>query len=288
MYKQCWLLLVILSVILISEAAFTGCLPLARGSLFTALTSKSPGVQLGLDNVWVALLVYFLTYFAIDFFQSFKSYFVLKTALWYRAVRTSSVMAKIQGNPDPIVATNAPQRIQEDIKLSYWSRIEVWCEYAVSGMILMQLFLINLGEPALLASALVYAGISVYIAMKFNPRMTNAEIWSQQAEACFRTSLVNKLTDIGLLGPTNDTLMKAQRIRTEYILFTKLQLGIVAVLPYAILIPKVMSGNMGLGTLIQHQASFSLIVVNAAVLIQMFPKLIQGKASELRVKEIIK
>jgi ABC-type uncharacterized transport system fused permease/ATPase subunit len=286
------LLLIFLSFILLGEAIFTGLLPVSRGHLFSLLSSKLPGI-------WIALLLYFLTYFAIDFFQSFKGYMVLKVSLWYREIRTSSIVEHIKfrdNSREPedylwslkhCLPSNTPQRIQEDIKLSYWSRIEVWCEYIVSTVILMQLFLLNLSEPTLIICALIYASVSVFIALKFNPRLTTAEISSQQAEACFRTSLVASITDIGLLSFVNSTLMKAARIRTEYLLFTKLQLGIVAVLPYAILIPKLMSGSMDLGTLVKHQATFALIVVNAAVLIQMFPKLIQGKASETRVKEII-
>lgn len=278
------LLLAVLAIIIVGEAAATGLLPVSRGHLFTLLTAKA-------GAIWAALFLYFFNYFAVDLFQSLKGYVVLKVSLWYRTLRTEQ-MSDYIGNmqaciPEFNLVSNAPQRIQEDIKLSYLARITVWVEYAISGIILMQLFLLNLSEPTLIGFALVYAAISVAIAYRFNPRLTLAEISAQQAEASFRTSLVDRITDIGLLSPTNDTLMKAARIRTEYLLFTKLQLGLIAVLPYAVLLPKLLSGTIDLGQVVQHQATFALIVVNAAVLIQLYTTLIQGKASEQRVKEIL-
>jgi ABC-type uncharacterized transport system fused permease/ATPase subunit len=269
--------LLILGLIITAEASFTGLLPVSRGHLFSLLSNKS-----AITVIWLALFWYFLNYFTIDLFQSFKGYIVLKVSLWYRNLRTEAVIRNFQNTE----ATNIPQRIQEDIKLSYNSRIEVWCEYLIAGLILVQLFLLNLNEPILVICALVYAIISVLIAIRFNPRLTRAELMSQQAEACFRTSLVSNLTDISLLGPTNITLMKAARLRLEYLLFTKLQLGLVAVLPYIILIPKLLNGSIDLGLLMRHQSTFGLIVINAAILIQMYPKLIQGNASELRVNEV--
>lgn len=189
--------------------------------------------------------------------------------------------------PDQL-PSNTPQRIQEDIKLSYVQRITVWCEYFVSGLILIQLMALNIHQPLLVIGALVYAGVSVVIAMLFNPRLTRAEIDSQQAEASYRTRLVGNILDISGLSSANDASIKAARIRTEYLLFTKLQLGLVAVLPYVVLIPQLFSGAIDLGTVVKHQSTFALIVVNAAVLIQLYPNWIQGKASEQRVREVTK
>lgn len=285
MIKHNKLYLSLLLFIIICEAIFTGLLPLSRGYLFTLLSAKS-------GPILVSLGLYFLNYFAIDFFQSIKGYTVLKVALWYRDARTKFIRAslntqfKINWRPEGQLADNSPQRIQEDIKLSYVNRITVWTEYAISGIILMQLFLMNLREPALVVFAVIYAVISIIIAICFNPRLTKAEINVQQVEASYRTDLVGSILNITRLSDANKTCLRSKWVQTEYLLFTKLQLGLVAVLPYLILLPKLLSGTIDLGTVVQHQASFSLIVVNAAILIQMYPILIQGTASEKRVKEI--
>lgn len=271
-------LLSLLLFIIAGEAIFTGLLPLSRGALFSLLASKTAA------GIWMAVFFYFMTYFTIDLFQSIKGYVGLKLALWYRVARTKSVCAA--SNIHNTKELNVPQRVQESIKLSYVSRIEVYAEYLISGLILIQLFLLNFDVPILLACAIGYAALSVIIAIKFNPRLSHAEIISQQAEASFRESLTENITDIALLNPTNKVIMKTAKIRLEYLLFTKLQLGLVTVLPYIILIPELLDGRIDLGILVSHQATFALIVVNAAILIQMFPKLITGNASEQRVKEI--
>lgn len=271
-----WTLIGILSVILIGEAVGTGLIPVSQGHLIGYLGVKS-------SLVWTGLLLYFLNYLAIDFFQCFKGYVVLKLALWYRAIRTDYVINNLDTEH-----TNIPQRIQEDIKISYFARITVWAEYAVSGVILVQLFLLNLTQPVLLIFAIAYALFSVFIAYQFNPRLTRAEIDSQQAEASYRTSLSDRITNLSLLPLANLASLGAARIKTEYLLFTKLQLCLVVVLPYVVLIPKLLSGSIDLGTLVKHQSTFALIVMNAAVLIQFYSTLIQGRASDYRVKEITK
>lgn len=280
--RPSYFLYFILSVIIIGEAVGTGLLPMARGHLFSLFASKGGAIPL-------ALLLYFLTYFSIDFFQSVKGYVVTKVSLIYRRIRTDRVNNTMKEKVFSGVGlpTNVPQRIQEDIKLSYTCRIYVWVEYVISALILMQLILINWTSITLVVSSLIYAGVSVVIAILFNPRLTDAEMSVQQNEANYRTGLVANILDITGLSAANNTQMKAQVIHTQYLLFTKLQLGLIAVLPYIVLLPSFLNGTIDLGRMIEHQASFALLVVNASVLIQLYPTLIQGNASEKRVQEII-
>jgi ABC-type uncharacterized transport system fused permease/ATPase subunit len=284
-------LLALVVLIIAVESIATGLLPISRGHLFSLFELKA-------GPIWTALFFYFINYLILDFCQCFKGFSVLKLALWYRTIRTQNINNELidtnvdnnlynDEDPYPLsLPSNTPQRIQEDIKLSYLQRITVWVEYVISGLILVQLFLLNLSQPLLVAFAATYAVISVFIAARFNPRLTKAEINIQEAEASYRSQLVSSVTDISGLDVANKVSLKSKWIQTEYLLFTKLQLGLIAVLPYAVLLPQLLSGTIGLGTMIEHQATFALIVVNAAVLIQLYPMLIQGQASEKRVKEI--
>lgn len=267
------LLIGLLLTILLSEAVLTGVLPHSRGYLFDLMEAKA-------GAIWVAIALYFGNYFFLDFFQAVKGYFVVRVSMLFREVRTKKEIKKVDKK-----ISNVPQRIQEDIKLSYLSRITVWCEYLVSGIILVQLFYLNLDQPILLAAAMAYAAISVGVAVLFNPRLNHAEKHSQEEEATFRQRLIKRVSDIGYLGNANAAVIKASMIRTQYLLFTKLQLGVLTVLPYIVLIPSLFAGDITLGELVKHQATFSLIVVNASILIHYYTVLIQGKASEERVKE---
>lgn len=277
-------LLVLLFVILTLEALTTGLLPITKGHLFGYFEAKN-------SLAWLALLYFFLNYVAIDFCQCFKGYIVLRVALWYRELRTNKIfgklgIAKLNPSKSKTLPTNSPQRIQEDIKLSYLSRISVWVEYYVSGLILVQLILLNLSEPLLLGLAALYALVSVAVALKFNPRLTKAEIDIQQSEADYRTGLFANILDISGMYTANKACLKSKWIQTEYLLFTKLQLGLVAVLPYLTLLPKLLEGSMTLGVMVQHSTVFGLFVVNMAILIQLYPTLIQGIASDKRVREL--
>lgn len=267
--------LVLVICILISESILTGLIPHSRGYLFYYLGVKS-------GPVYFALLIYFCNYLFLDFFQAIKSYFILKLSLKHRHIRTEKVINNVKEG-----VINTPQRIQEDIKLSYVNRFTVWAEYFVSTTIVIQLLLINISEPLLILSALGYAALSVLIAYRFNPRLTEAEKEVQQKEASYRANLAKSLT-LDSLPSANKASLFAGKTRMQYLLFTKLQLGFVTILPYLVLMPSLLSGVIDLGTLIKHQSTFALIVVNAAILIQYYTVLIQGHASEQRVKDLDK
>lgn len=266
---------IILLTILISESILTGFLPHSRGYLFGLLETKA-------GPIWLAIFIYFSNYLFLSFFQSVKAYVILIFSLLFRKKRTHSLV-NTEINTE---ISNIPQRIQEDIKWSYEERFTVWCEYFVSGTILVQLILMNLDEPLLVFASLTYAVISVVIAMLFNPRLTYAEKLVQEKEADFREQLAKNITDVFGLKIANRASIRAAGIRMQYYLFTQLQFGLVNVLPYIVLVPKLLSGDITLGGLVQHQATFALIVVNASILIQYYTKLVQGRASEERVKEL--
>ena len=271
--KSKWIIL-ILFLVLVLESVLTGFLPHSRGYLFQLLEAKA-------GPIWLAIGIYFSNYLFLDFFQSIKGFVVTKVALVFRTFRTKKIS---KGHKNGVI--NTPQRIQEDVKLSYVSRITVWCEYFVSGTILVQLLLLNLDEPILVIASLLYALISVLIAMLFNPKLNYAEKSVQEKEATYRRMLIKNPLDLLGLGPANEASIKAAAIRMNYYLFTKLQLGLIKVLPYIVLVPSLLSGEIDLGTLVKHQVTFALIVVNAAILIQYYTILIQGKASDERVREI--
>jgi len=268
--------LITLGLVIISESILTGVIPIYRGDLYGALSNKSP-------EVYHAILVCFLIYFTLDFFQSIKGYVVLKTALIFRTRKTVEIAAKQVLKTSEL--DNVPQRMQEDIKLAYLNRITVLCEYFISGTIVLQLIYLNLDQPKLIAAALIYTLISVAIAILFNPRLTATEKEVQKGEASFRESLT-KGFNFTSLSVANTTSLKAASIRTGYLLFTRLQLGILTMLPYAVLAPALIAGTIDMGTLMKHQGTFSLLVVNAGIIIQLYTTLIQGKASAERVKEL--
>lgn len=267
-----------LLVVLILEALATGLIPHSKGFLYDILQSK-------VGPVWVAIGIYLINYLLLYITQSVKDYAGVNLYTRMRADRTEEVIKKIYDSKDTVLVDNLEQRIQEDVKWSYRLRMDVWVEYFISGLIVIQLVIINMDEPSLVISALSYAAVSVWIAKKFNPRLTSSQRDLRKDEANFRTDLSTGLTT-NLLGEANKATMVESKVRMQYRLFTNTQLSVMQVIPYLVMVPSLMSGDVTLGTLVKYQSSFALLVINAGILIVLYDTYTKGQASEQRVKEI--
>lgn len=267
-----------LVLVLLGESVATGVLPLSRGWVFNLLDQYS-------HLIWTAVAVYFVNYLFLDLFQAIKSYAITLVVLLFRTIKTEDVIANVNESYDSV--SNVPQRIQEDIKNSYVSRVTVWSEYCVSGAIVIILLVQNISQPILVISAIGYAVISIAISRLFNPKMVKAEKEVQEQEGTFRGFLLQALSLNGLTA-ANLAEKQAAKVRFHFQLFTKLQLCLLQILPYLVLIPVFFAGTITLGDLIKFQAAFTLIVINAAILIQLYPTWIKGKASAERVEKLSK
>jgi ABC-type uncharacterized transport system fused permease/ATPase subunit len=260
----------VLITIVILEALLTSVLPYSKGWFFGSLESKIA--------IYTMLLYMFMNIFSLDLVQSFKAYCVTHFALQKRSVKTCSILEKTSSFKQ---VDNIPQRIQEDIKLMYQNRYTVHMEYWISGLILMVIILTNIHQYWLIGCALLYASISILIAYLFNGRMIRSEKNVQRREADFRKNTTNSC-----LYKAVQSCLVVNRVKLEYTLFTKLQNAIVLVLPYIMLLPTFIAGNMTLGDIVKVATMFQLIVINADIMISQFPILIIGKACKERVEEL--
>lgn len=259
--------------IILLEALMTGLLPLSRGYFYDLLQNYDAMLYVGL-----ALL--FLNSIILDVAQSLKRYFYMVVALLKREEHTKRCVKEGINK-----VKNHDQRIQEDIKYSYQYRYQVYTEYAISSLILVGVIAGNIGQWKLVLGALAYALITVIIAYLFNPKMKKAEKIVQVTEADFRLKLSNCLS-LGGFWDAQRASYFANRIRTYYLLFTKAQSAILVVLPYLVLIPAYLTKALTLGDVVQASTSFSLIVVNANILVSMFPRLTSGNASKERAEKL--
>lgn len=267
--------LVLLVIIILGEALLTGVLPVTRSEMYAELAKASPLIYLTAGYAFANILL-------LEVAQSVKTYVVLRAALKSREQRTHP---KIQ--PETLAElhkreiTAYPQRIQEDIKLSYVNRFTATTEYAISGLILVYLIYINWEYTTLIGAALVYAAVSIGVAYLFNPRLMGAEINVQATETDFRTRLC-----MLSFNDAQTASIKAGKIRLGYALFTKVQVAILGILPFVVLTPALVAGTINFQEIMAQASIFGLIVVNAAILVSIFPVLIQGRASEHRAKEL--
>lgn len=264
-----WLVLLISEIVL--EIVVTALFPLSRGYFFNQLAGYTA-------YIWIGIGLMYLNSLGFDLLQSVKGYFVNRVMLNKRSLKTFSLF-----NIDFNTVTNTAQRIQEDIKLMYLNSITAKTEYVISGGILVCILLANLHQPLLLLSASIYAIVSIGIAFLFKPKMIHAEKIVQNSEADFRTTL-----RIDSFYDTQSANIEAAKIRRNYSIFSKVQNSLVLVLPYIILLPLYIAKTITMGDLVGAATTFGLIVVNADILISMFPIYTIAKASEERVNELIK
>lgn len=266
---------IMLITIIVAEATLTSLLPLSRGYFYDLIQGHSSAVYFGLGLLFFNAL-------GLEGAQAVKGYFVKIVSLLAREVKTKHI---IKNKKKLKRVKNIDQRIQEDIKVCYSDRYFVFTEYAISGLILIGLILTNLHEYHLIIGALIYAAVTISIAYIFNPVMKKAEKKIQVTEANFRLRLSNTITLMGF-GTAQNANYYANRVRTGYLMFTKVQSSVLIVLPYLVLLPSYLAKAITLGDLVQASTVFSLIVVNANILVSIFPKLTAGNASKERMEEL--
>lgn len=266
-----WSILLILLVVL--EALFTGLLPMTRSELFGDLAKVS-------TLSYISCIYVCINIFILEGVRAIKTYTVLRASLAKREEHTNRLLS------DPCIHTsdkvdNIPQRIQEDVKLSYFNRFTAVTEYWISGLILLYLIFMNYSHYYLVLAALVYAALSTIIAYLFNPKLTKIQKVIRNTEAEFRS----KLDDV-TLSFAQQANVKAGKLQLGFDIFTKVQTTIMMTLPFFILIPMLLSHSITFTELVEQVTTFELIVINGAILVTMFPQYIQARASKQRVEEL--
>lgn len=259
---------VLIGIILL-EALLTSMLPYTKGWFFSSLEARS--------GIYLMLVYLFINNFTLDLIQSFKTYCTTRYSLNKRERHSRELV--LVNNKD---VDNVAQRVQEDVKLMYQNRYIVYVEYWISGIILATIIVSNFNYYWLILGALTYAIISIGIAYLFNPRMCKAEKLVQSSEANYRTNY----NILSFLFIANRNCLYNAKVKLEYTLFTKLQNSLLLIIPYLLLLPSYLLGNIMFGELIKIATMFQLLVVNADILIAMYPTLIIAKASKERVEEL--
>jgi hypothetical protein len=265
--------IIVLGLLVLVEIAATTLLPWTKGNFFQLLEALQP-------SVWVALGVMGINYFALELTQAFKQFMVTVASLKGRTEPTHELKHLREKMPC------APQRIQEDIKLFYQNSINVYTEYAISLGIVLGLASLHLHSPLLLFGAGLYTAISLGIVRFFNPSMRKAENIVQSTETALRDKL-RETTEID--SEFNAVVYKgivAGKIRLNFTLFSRLQNILLTIFPYLVLTPLFLSGTINLGQFMEISSTFSLLVLNASILIYLYPQLTTALACSDRIKTL--
>lgn len=266
--------IIILFLLCSLEIIATALLPTTKGIFFQSLAIHA-------KEVWIMLTYMLINYTSLEIFQAIKECLKIKAAQRGRKAISHLFLKHVTK-----LASGA-QRIQEDIKLYYQNMISVYAEYYISIFTVILLISINIHQPQLVVGAIIYSVLALGINKLFNKSMRTAEFIVQQSETELRDDLrIN--SRLGLLDKTIDCNLIANMIRFKYALFSRAQNLLLIFLPYIVLVPLFLTHKINLGTFMSASSTFSLIALNATILITLYPVFTTGLASKDRLEELKK
>lgn len=287
--KLTWGLLFLISA-LIAEIVMTNLIPTWRQYFFNVLGSRQ-------QSLFSLAIMYYLALVTIlTLAQGFKKWLAQKLALHFRTALTNILQYKWLSHKKRDIVDSPDQRINQDTFLATDNTISVALEVIISGVLVILLVGESLAKPQLILASLAYTVIVCIIAMVFKNKLIDTEIGLQKAEAEHRYSLsqlreVNSklgiqigsgIADIKYLKVIQNYL-KNIAINLKYTLFAASQSNFTPAASYILLAPAFFAGTMTIGSYMGDVALFDLIVVNASILVIVFPNVTRAIASWKRL-----
>ena len=275
-------ILSVLLTLIAVEIVATVLIPQWREYFFDGIEQKQYDVFI--QGMWyfAALMAAFVVS------QGFKYYTVHLLALEWRTALNSMLLQKWR-RAGLVAVDNPDQRISEDIIIASEKTLEVSVEVLISVAIIIGL--VGSMSSLLLIVSLIYtAGIAV-IAAFFHRPMVDREKLIQRAEADYRFKLAQCVMDgkRRSVGCEYNVVVKQFlsliRIKMGFTLFSLSKANFMNLIPYSLLVPMYFAGDLGFGEVMKGISQFDLLVINATILIIVYPKITKAIASYERIKE---
>lgn len=276
----------ILGVLLGSEIVATVLIPIWRNYFFDGVEARS-------YEVFYSGLWYFVVLMAVFIVcQGFKFYVASRLSLVIREGLSQMLYARWRKNLEAKRNFDYPdQRIQEDCRLATELSLEVLVEVIISALIIVGLILQMWGNWLLLGLSAGYTIVVAGVAIFFHRPMVDSEKALQRAEAGYRFELAKLV--MGRKHIKYDKTFK--RVKVAYLRWIKVLMGftlfnraksnLMNLVPYLVLIPMYFEGAISFGKIMEGVAQFDLMVINASILIILYPRVTKFLASFERIKE---
>ncbi len=274
-----WSTLLVITISL--EIAATIVIPGWRTYFFNEVELKNMnGFLIGLGYFGVLSIT-----FAIA--QGFKVFIEKRLSLVLRKsvikVLKKKWFTNIHSNLD-----NPEQRIAEDSRSMTEYLLEVSTEIVISAVIVVGLIISMIhSHSVLLIGSLVYTLVAGLIASRFYRPMIDRDKCLQRQEAVFRYGLSEIRMDNTpkwvSFKPIIQSYKKYISLLFGYQVFNRAQSNLTPIIPYIILIPLFFSGSITLGDVMGGVAKFELMIVNATILLQLYPQWTRTVASFERI-----
>lgn len=277
-------LALLLLVVIIVEIAATVLIPVWREYFFDGVEAKDYDVFYRGMWYFVALMMAFV------FSQGLKTYSIQILALEWRTALNNMLTEKwISKLPSKAAVDNPDQRISEDTNIASMLALELFSEVIISAAIIVGL-ICNM-DPTLIALSLVYTAVIAAIALFFHRPMVDREKALQRVEADYRFQLAKMVND----GKKRKLDCKYSAVLTHFKRLIRITLGfnlfsraknnLMNIVPLLMLVPMYFADEIGFGAIMKGVSQFDLLVINATILIILYPKVTKALASYERIKE---
>lgn len=271
-----------LVLVLIIEIVATTLIPDGRKAMYDTLETKD-------INAFVTGIMYFSAILlALGCAQGLKRYFGVKTAFSARRGLCEGMTEEWLKNNFIGKIKTPDGKIAEDTKICTDLFVTIVLEIFISASICIGMLYVMVDNPILLIGSLIYTALTAAIAYFFKSPMINANNELQSTEQRYRRGLAE--TDLGKtkdlvsrLDNVMDAVFRLNRIDLWYALMFSLKNRLSMVIPYAIMVPMYFYGDYTLGDVLKGVAEFNLLVINATIVMTLYPQVTKAAASWKRV-----
>lgn len=275
----------LLLLAIIVEIVATLLIPTWRTYFFNILGAKQ------VDLFTLAIGYYILLIGILTLVQGVKTWLGQRLGFYFRTALTDILSAQWINSNSDLKLDNPCQRINQDAALCTDLTISTLLECVISGVIVIALIIETLSKPTIIYASLGYTAIVIVMALFFKNKLISTEIDLQKAEANHRLSLSEiTLGNSSNLDKPNSMYVVVSSayhafITTmmNYTFFNRLQNNFATIVAYVLLAPAYFLGTMTLGEFMGDASMFDLVVINATILVGLFPVVTKSLASWRRI-----
>ncbi len=267
----------ILLAVVVAEIVLTCLIPTWRDGFFTIMKEKDQG------NFNTYIIYFFLLMFVLGAVQGIKVWIGQLFSFQFR-IASSKLLLKTWVHSKR-TAQNYTQAMTEAIRNATELYVSVGVEIAISAFIVVTLIISNIHNHSILFAALAYTIVVSAIATLFNKPLINTDANWQSAEGLYREAISDIANGNGDYTAKAKflTLIKSYLtyIRTVmyFVLFSRLKGALASVVPYVLLSANYFNGVTTFGEFMAGVAVFELLVINATIIVIVYPQITKARAS---------
>lgn len=270
-------LLVLFLIIIVTEVVLTAVIPEFRQYFYDVLTKKEA------SHLNILMMYFFFLMLGLGVAQGLKAWLAQLLARDLRIAISRKLFKKWINHSE--ADANAQLALTDATRLATDRYLTVLTEIVISGLIIVMLLFSAASSPLILYSSLIYSGLVCLVSIAFNRPLIRSDMAWQRSEALYRDNLTQDISH-NTYYAAKTRFYDAISKYTVYInrlmyftLFGRVKSALCSLVPFLILSPIYFSDAITFGELMAGVAHFELIVVNATIVILMYPELIKARSS---------